>query len=174
MGDILATATFSTPIDERYLEDYQAGAIFEFGPVEVDEAEIIAFSRRFDPQTMHIDPVQAANGRYQGLIASGWHTVALMMRLFVDNYLSAVASHASPGVDEVRWFQPVRPGDRLRLRVSILEVRLSRTRPDRGVVISLLQAINQNDIMVSSFKAVNLLETRGSQFPKPASVLHGS
>lgn len=171
MDNVMTRSVFSTPIDERYLEDYQPGATFEFGPVEVEEAEIIVFSKRFDPQTMHIDPAKAAEGRYKGLIASGWHTVALMMRLFVDNYLSSVASHASPGVDEIRWFRPVRPGDRLRLRVSILEVRPSRTKPDRGVVISLLQAINQEDVIVSSFKAINLFEKRSRLSPQISPVL---
>lgn len=157
----MAARTFPAPINDRYLEDYETGASFEFGPIDVEEAEIIAFSKRFDPQAMHIDPVKAKEGRYAGLIASGWHTVALMMRLFVDNYLSSIASHASPGVDEVRWFHPVRPGDRLRLRVSVLDVRPSRSKPDRGVIISLVEGVNQDGAVVNSFKAINLMQKRG-------------
>lgn len=114
-----ATGAFAAPIDDRYFEDYVPGSVFEFGPILVDEAEVIAFAERFDPQTMHVDPDKAARGPYGGLIASGWHTLSMMMRLYVDHYLSAVASLVSPGVDEVRWHRPVRPGDRLRLRVTV-------------------------------------------------------
>lgn len=156
----MAARIFSTPINDRYLEDYEVGAIFEFGSIDVKEAEIISFAQRFDPQIMHTNPAKAKEGRYSGLIASGWHTVALMMRLLVENYLSSVASHASPGVDEVRWFQPVRPGDVLRIRVSVMDVRSSRSKPDRGVVLSFVEGINQNGDVVSSFKAINLIHKR--------------
>ncbi|WP_426443111.1 MaoC family dehydratase [Bradyrhizobium genosp. P] len=156
----MAVSRFLTSINERYFEDYEVGSVFVFGPITVDEAEIISFATRFDPQIMHVDPVKAAEGRYNGLIASGWHTLSLMMGLYVDNYLSAVASRASPGVDEVRWVQPVRPGDELRLRVSVLEVRPSRSKPDQGMVISLLEALSQDDAVVCSLKAMNLFEKR--------------
>jgi acyl dehydratase len=153
-------STFSVPIDDRYFEDYAEGSVFEYGPIAVEEAEIISFAKRYDPQTMHIDPVKAAQGPFRGLIASGWHTTGLMMRLFVEHFLSAVASLASPGVDQVRWLRPVRPGDQLKLRVSVLEVKPSRTKPDRGMVVSLLEGINQNGEVVSSLKAMNLLSKR--------------
>ncbi len=136
------------------------GSVFEYGPIAVEEAEIISFAKRFDPQTMHIDPEKAALGPFRGLIASGWHTTGLMMRLFVEHFLSSVASLASPGVDEVRWLRPVRPGDQLQLRISILEVKPSRTKPDRGMVVSLLEGINQDGEVVSSLKAMNLLAKR--------------
>jgi acyl dehydratase len=157
----MTSSTFSVPIDDRYFEDYVEGSVFEFGPIAMEEAEIISFAESFDPQTMHTDPEKAAQGPFHGLIASGWHTIALMMRLFVDHYLSAVASRASPGVDEVRWYRPVRPGDRLQLRISILEARPSRSKPDRGMVVSLLEGINQEGEVVTSLKAMNLLAKRG-------------
>jgi acyl dehydratase len=157
----VTSSTFSVPIEDRYFEDYVEGSVFEYGPIAVEEAEIISFAKRYDPQTIHIDPEKAALGPFHGLIASGWHTVGLMMRLFVEHFLSAVASLASPGVDEVRWYRPVRPGDRLLLRISILEVKPSRTKPDRGMVVSLLEGINQNGEVVSSLKAMNLLAKRG-------------
>ncbi len=153
-------STFPTPIDDRFFEDYAEGSLYEFGPITVDEAEIISFARRFDPQTMHVDPVKAASGPFQGLIASGWHTIGLMMRLFVEHYLSDVASLASPGVDEVRWLRPVRPGDRLRLRVTVVSARRSRSKPDRGIVTSALEAINQQGEVVCSFTAMNMLAAR--------------
>jgi acyl dehydratase len=161
----MGLSEFSTPIGQRYFEDYIQGAVFEYGPLSVDEAEIIAFAKRFDPQTMHTDPQAALRGPFKGLIASGWHTIGLMMRLFVDNYLSAVASLASPGVDEVRWLKPVRPGDQLRLRVAVLETRPSRSKPDRGIVHSLVESLNQNGEIVASFKAMNLLGLRHSSPP---------
>src|ERR1051325_11478647 len=108
-------------MSERYFEDYPPGAVFTGGPVEVSEAEIIDFARRYDPQAMHTDAAAASSGRFGGLIASGWHTAALMMRLFADNFLSPASSLASPGLDELRWHLPVRPGDVLSLRVTILE-----------------------------------------------------
>ena len=154
---------FSVPREQRYFEDYVAGAKFEYGPVSVDETEIIAFAKRYDPQTMHVDPQAAARGPFKGLIASGWQTMSLMMRLFVDHYLSAVASLGSPGVDEVRWLRPVRPGDQLMLRVSVLETKPSRSKPDRGMVVSLLEAVNQSGDVVASLKAMNLLAARNSR-----------
>jgi acyl dehydratase len=102
-------SAFEAPIDQRYFEDYHKGARFEYGPILVEETEIISFARRFDPQSIHTDPEAASRGPFNGLIASGWHTISLMMRLIVDHYLSAVASLGSPGVDEVRWLRPVRP-----------------------------------------------------------------
>src|SRR5579871_5072707 len=158
----MSLSEFSTPRGQRYFEDYVKGAVFEYGPISVSEAEIIDFAKRFDPQTMHIDPQAAAHGPFKGLIASGWHTIGLMMRLFVDNYLSAVASLASPGVDEVRWNKPLRPDDTLRLRVSVLDMKPSRSRPDRGAVHSLLEGLNQSGETVASLKAINLLGLRNA------------
>lgn len=161
----MSQSEFSTPIDQRYFEDYIVGSVFEYGPVLVSEAEIIDFAKRFDPQEMHIDPQGAALGPFKGLIASGWHTIGLVMRLFVDHFLSSVASLASPGIDELRWLKPVRPGDQLRLRVSILETRRSRSKPDRGIVISLMEVINQNGEIVASLRPMNLLALRNPAAP---------
>lgn len=156
-------STFRTPIDQRYFEDYEPGAVFEFGPIEMEEEELLAFARRFDPQSIHIDPDAAASGPFGGLIASGWHTVGLLMRLYVENYLTAVASLASPGLDELRWTRPVRPGDQLRLRVTVLEKRRSRTKPDRGLVRSRMEGFNQNDELVVSMDAMNMIAVRGPE-----------
>jgi acyl dehydratase len=156
----MSHAEFPTPPHDRYFEDYLKGAVHEYGPIAVEEDEEIAFAKRFDPQFIHTDPEAAARGPFNGLIASGWHSIGLLMRLFVEHYLSAVASLASPGVDEVRWIKPVRPGDRLRLRVSVTEARLSRSKPDRGIVHSFIEGINQADEVVVTFKAMNLLGVR--------------
>src|ERR1022692_1140393 len=108
---------FTVPAGERFFEDYPAGAVYDFAQtVAVDEQDLIAFAHQFDPQGIHTNPELAAAGPYGGLIASGWHTAAIMMRLFVDQYGSSVASLGGPAADELRWLRPVRPGDLLRLR----------------------------------------------------------
>ena len=156
----MSPTEFAVPVEDRYFEDYVPGAVFEYGQIPVIEAEIIEFASRFDPQDMHVDPEAAAQGRFGGLIASGWHTAAMMMRLFVDNFLSKVASLASPGIDELRWLQPVRPGDVLRIRVTVLEATPSRSRPDRGMVRTLVEVLNQQGEVVMSLKPMNIIRRR--------------
>ena len=156
----LSEHDFAAPIHDRYFEDYSPGAVFEYGHIEVTEAEILQFAREFDPQPIHIDPVYAAQGPFRGLIASGWHTAAILMRLFADHYLSKVASLASPGIDELRWPVPVRPGDSVRLRATVLQARLSRSKPDRGLVRTRAQLINQNDQDTLRLEAMNILRCR--------------
>ena len=153
-------SSFKVSIENRYLEDYEPGSVHEFGAISVEQEDIVEFARRFDPQIFHTAPEAAESTIYGGLIASGWHTASLMMRLFVDHYLSGVASLGSPGVDELRWVKPVRPGDRLSLRVTVEETKRSRTKPDRGVLISFIEVINQKDKVVMSMRAVNLLLCR--------------
>lgn len=146
--------------EDRYFEDYVPGAVFEYGEIRVSEAEIIEFAHRFDPQPMHVDPEAAAQGRFGGLIASGWHTGAMMMRLLADNFLPRKASLASPGIDELRWLRPVRPGDMLRIRVCVLEATRSRSKPDRGMVRTLVEVLNQHDDIVMSMKPMNIIACR--------------
>ena len=148
----------------RYFEDYPPGAVFTAGSIGVGEGDIVEFARKYDPQAMHTDPEAAARGRFGGLIASGWHTGALMMRLFADHFLSPESSAASPGLDELRWHLPVRPGDVLSLRVTILEARRSRTRPEQGIVRSLVEVLNQQDEVVMSLKPISLILCRPDNF----------
>jgi len=154
------SATFNVSAENRYFEDYVAGSVHEFGPIAVDQEEVIAFARRFDPQVFHIDPESAKKTIFGGLIASGWHTAGLMMRLYADHFVSKVASLGSPGVDELRWNKPVRPGDELSVRVTILETNRSRSKPDRGIVRSFIEVLNQNLEVVMSMKAVNFFYCR--------------
>jgi acyl dehydratase len=156
----LTLHSFPSPPDDRYFEDYTPGEVYEFGTITVTEAEIIAFAKQFDPQYFHIDPERAVRSRFGGIIASGWHTAGLTMRLYVDHYLSHVASLASPGVDEVRWPNPVRPGDILKVRVTILEARHSRSKLDRGVVHAKIEAINQKDELVLSMVGISIIGRR--------------
>ena len=151
---------FAAPIDDRWFEDYRPGAVYEYGPVVMTEGEMLDFARRFDPQPIHIDPAYAATGPFGGLIASGWHTASVFMRLYAERYLSRVASLASPGVDELRWPVPVRPGDSLRLRATITQARRSRSKPDRGVVHTRGELLNQRGEVVLSMVAVNFLRCR--------------
>jgi len=150
------------PIEDRYFQDYQAGAIYEYGYATVAEEEILAFAQRFDPQPFHADPQLASDGPFGGLIASGWHTAGIFMRMFADHYLSRGASLGSPGVDELRWATPVRPGDTLRLRTKIIETRQSRSKPDRGLVHTRAELLNQDDRTVLSLTAINILRLRES------------
>ena len=158
----LSDSDFAVGIEDRYFEDYVAGAVYEYGYASVNEADIIAFAERFDPQPIHTDPRFAASGPFGGLIASGWHTASLAMRMVVDHYVSKVASLASPGVDELRWPTPVRPGDSLRLWTTILETRQSRSKPDRGLVRTRAELLNQHDQTVLSLAAMNLIRLRSS------------
>jgi len=153
---------FSVPRESRYFEDYEAGRVYEFGRATLTEAEILEFARRYDPQDMHVDAEKARQGRFGGIIASGWHTIGVAMRLYVDHYLSGVASMASPGVDEVRWPNPVRPGDSIHIRVTILETIPSRSKSDRGVVRARLEAFNQDQQPVLSLIALSILGRRKS------------
>jgi acyl dehydratase len=158
----LSATEFAGPAADRHFEDYVPGTVFEYGAIPVTEAEIIEFARRFDPQYIHVDRERAVQGPFSGLIASGWHTAAMMMRLIVDNFLPQHASLGSPGIDELRWLRPVRPGDVLSVRLSILEAKRSRSKPDRGVVHTLCEVLNQNREVVMSLKAMNIIASRGA------------
>ncbi|MBZ4014580.1 MaoC family dehydratase [Streptomyces purpurogeneiscleroticus] len=153
-------ADFAAPSTERYFEDYVPGAVYTYGSVVLTEEEILDFARRFDPQSFHTDPEAAADGPFKGLIASGWHTSAVMMRLYADHFVSKVASLASPGVDELRWVQPVRPGDALSIRTTILDARVSRSKPDRGIVRTGIEVLNQRDEPVLTLTAMNFFARR--------------
>ena len=147
----------SSANQEWYFEDYQEDTVIEMGPVYVEEDELIEFAIRYDPQPKHIDPEAAKTGPYKGLIASGWQTCALVMGELVKNYFSPSSSLGSPGIDELQWLKPVRPGDRLTVRATILEAKRSRSKPDRGLVRTLVEALNQQQEKVVSFKALNFM-----------------
>jgi acyl dehydratase len=144
----------------KYWEDFEVGESTELGSHSITEAEILAFARKYDPQPFHTDPEAARRSIFGGLIASGWHTASLVMRILVEHYLARGAAVASPGVDELRWLQPVRPGDVLRVRVTVLEARRSRSKPDRGLVRTRIEALNQDDAVVMSMIAMNLFLCR--------------
>ena len=144
----------------RYLEDFTAGQVIDAGSRTVSEAEILDFARQFDPQPFHTDHAAAAHSIFGGLVASGWHTCGLAMRQIVDHVLAPEASLGSPGVDEVRWPNPVRPGDTLTVSVAVLESRRSQSKPDRGLVRMRWQAYNQHGQPVLSMLTMGLVRVR--------------
>ena len=146
----------------RHFEDYPQGAVFELGSIKVQPDELRSFAQRYDPQPFHVDAQAAAASPYGGIIASGWHTGSLTMRLLATQFLSPASSLGSPGIDELRWLAPVRPGDELWVRVTIQSARRSASNPQRGVVISRIETRNQDGELVMSMKAVNLLRCRPS------------
>jgi acyl dehydratase len=149
----------------RYFEDYAPGTTYDCGSVGIDQASIIAFAKEFDPQPFHVDPVAAAAGPFGGLIASGWHTAVLVMRLLVEQYLSEEASLGSAGLDELRWPHPVRPGDTLRARATVTESRRSLSKPDRGIIKTLVEAVNQDGRTVMRATAINFMLVRPPDGP---------
>lgn len=142
-----------------YYEDFIPGASYEAGPVEVSEAEIIAFAKQFDPQPFHTDPEAARETFFRGLAASGWHTAALTMRLVVESETQPAGGVIGMGVEELRWPRPVRPGDLLTLKCEVLEARLSNSMPDRGIVKMQNTTFNQRGEPVQIMK-VNLIVPR--------------
>lgn len=144
----------------RYFEDFRQGETIELGKYEVTEQEVLAFARMYDPQPFHVDPEAARRSPFGGLIASGWHTTAMFMRLWVDGLLSDTASMGSPGVEQVRWLVPVRPGDVLRGRVTVAEAAPSQTRPDRGTLITESELLNQRDEVVMTMRGRGFVARR--------------
>ncbi len=154
----MSDAFSSLPAD-RCFEDFEVGATYACGSVTVTEDDIVRFAQVFDPQAMHVDRAIAGDGPFGGLIASGWHTVAMTMRLLVDAFLPHNGLPA-PGVDELRWLLPVRPGDTLTLRATVTEARRSRSKPDRGLVHTFLEVLNQNNEVVMTMRPINLVRVR--------------
>lgn len=144
----------------RYFDDYLPGLTVDCGTFSVSEADIIAFATEYDPQPFHVDPVGAKNGPFSGLIASGWQTTSLMMRQLVEHYVSPESSIGAAGVDELRWPRPVRPGDVLHVRATVLDARLSNSKPDRGIVRTRAELTNQDGDLVMNLTAINFILAR--------------
>lgn len=143
-----------------YFEDFEEGEIFELGERTISKEEIIGFAREYDPQPFHTDEEAARESPFGGLIASGWHTASVFMRLYADSLLSRSASLGSPGVEELRWIRPVRPGDTLSARLTVLDTIPSTTNPRRGTVHLLCEAGNGHGETVMTMKARGLFARR--------------
>ncbi len=149
-------------MNTRFLDDLIVGDRFISGGLTLTEAEIIDFAFRYDPQSFHLDAVAAAESPYGGLIASGFQSLALCFRLFIQSGVLAGSSMGSPGIDELRWLAPVRPGDTLHSEVEVLEVRPSSSKPDRGIARLQYKALNQRGEAVLSFIVAHLLKRRAT------------
>ena len=148
------------PYKERFFEDFSPGEVTEFGDYLITEEEILEYARRYDPQPFHVDREAAAESMFGGLIASGWMTGSIMMRLLVEHFISPVSGMGSPGVDEVRWPKPVRAGDRLRVRITTIEAKRSQSKPDRGIIQVQQEMINQHGDTVMSLRGTSFLKCR--------------
>jgi acyl dehydratase len=144
-------------------EDFRVGERVDMGAHTFGEAEIVAFAKQFDPQPFHTDPGAAKESFFGGLIASGWHTCAVGMRLTVDSHINKSRSLGSPGLDNIRWLKPVRAGDTIRYSRVVLESRASASRPDAGLVKSRWEAVNQHGEMVMTMEGWGLFGRR----PRP-------
>ncbi|MGD0562057.1 MAG: MaoC family dehydratase [Roseiarcus sp.] len=149
-------------MDRLYFEDFAPGEIVEYGDTPVTAEAIVEFAREFDPQPFHLDAEAARESVVGGLIASGWHTAAMLMRMNCDGFLNRSASQGGPGVEELVWLKPVRPGDRLRARRTTLSARASRSRPNVGLVEFLFEVLNQNAEIVMTQKNVAFILRRAA------------
>lgn len=143
-----------------YWEDFVAGETSAMGEHRVTKDEIVAFAKEYDPQPFHVDEAAAKLSMHGGLIASGWHTCAMAMRAMCDTYLLDSASIGSPGIDNIRWIKPVRPGDTLRFQRTIVETRASQSKPNLGIVRGLWEAFNQDNELVMSMEGVQMFIRR--------------
>jgi acyl dehydratase len=143
-----------------YFDDLTLGATVDLGKKTVSEEEILRFAREFDPQPFHIDPEAARDSIFGGIIASGWHTCSMTMRLLVDGLLSHSSSLGSPGVEQIRWVKPVRPGDTLHAVLTVQEVRHSQSKPDRGTARIHIDVTNQADELVMWMESFGMFAKR--------------
>ena len=148
---------------DLYFEDFRPGQVVELGSHAVTEEEIVSFAREFDPQPFHLDPEAAKNSVFGGLIASGWHTGAMWMRLYVDSLLGGASGQGSSGIEELRWLAPVRPGDTLNGRLIVLEATSSERHPDRGTIRIRGEMVNQDGVTVMSMVSRGRFARRNPQ-----------
>ncbi len=149
------------PTPQRlYWEDFAVGSVHEFGGMTVSRDEIVDFARRFDPQPFHLDEAAGAKTHFGGLVASGWHTASLAMRMIWDGYLHRAASMGSPGIDKLRWTAPVRPGDTLRLRMTVIGARPMRSKPHLGLMESRWEMFNQRGELVAECKRQGMMKKK--------------
>ncbi|MFC7157558.1 MaoC family dehydratase [Halomarina halobia] len=144
----------------QYYEDVEVGETEEFGEYQFDKEEIIEFAEKYDPQPFHTDEEAARESVFGELVASGWQTAAVCMRMLVDGYLRDQASMGARGVDELRWLKPVKPGDTLHIRAEIVDKRLSESNPHRGYVDNKMEGVNQDGEVVISWIGLGMMEVR--------------
>ena len=149
----------------RYWEDFHVGEVEQIGERKVDRDEVVAFARQYDPQAFHVDEAAAEKSMYGGLIASGWHTCAMVMRMMCDAYLLDTASLGSPGIENLKWLRPVYPGDTLRGRLTVLEARPMNSKPDIGLARSRWEVFNQHGEAVLEMEGWGMFRRRLATAP---------
>lgn len=147
-------------MEKLYWDDFEVGQVLNYGGMTISREQIVEFAREFDPQPFHVDEAAAAASPYGGLIASGWQTAGLFMRMLADNVLNKSTSMGSPGVEYLRWHKPVRPGDTLRVRHTVLEKRPSQNRPTLGLVKNRFETLNQHDEVVMEMVSIGMFLRR--------------
>ena len=147
-------------MNPRFYEDYEQGEIIRAAGITLSESDIIEFAFKYDPQPFHIDKIAAEKSIYGGLIASGWHVMAVCFRMLVQAGFLGEGSMGSPGLDELRWHLPTRPGDTLNAEVEVVEKRPSSSKPDRGIVMMSYRIKNQKGELVMSLKSAQLVKKR--------------
>ncbi|HXZ22430.1 MAG TPA: MaoC family dehydratase [Pseudolabrys sp.] len=147
-------------MSKLHWEDFTPGTVAVYGPRLVTREEIVAFAAEFDPQPMHLDEAAASATLLGGLAASGWHSCCILMRMIADSFVNKTSSMGAPGVEEVRWLKPLRPGMKVRVRTTVLETRLSNSRPDVGFVRCLAEMIDEHDDVITSFTSPLMLRRR--------------
>jgi acyl dehydratase len=147
-------------MSERHWEDFKPGTVAFYGPRLVTREEIVAFAAEFDPQPMHLDEAAGAATLLGGLAASGWHSCCILMRIIADGFINDSSSLGAPGVDEVRWLKPLRPGTRVRVRTTILETRASNSRPEIGFVKCLFELLDEQDTVLITLTSPLMIRRR--------------
>jgi acyl dehydratase len=147
-------------MSKRHWEDFEPGSVAVYGPRLVTREEIVAFAAEFDPQPMHLDEAAAGATLLGGLAASGWHSCCLLMRMIADGFVNQSNSMGAPGVDEVRWLRPLRPGTQVRVRATVLETRVSNSRPELGFVKFLFEMLDEKDTVLTTLVSPLMLARR--------------
>ena len=147
----------------RHFEDFSVGEVIDLGTYPVTREEVVDFAREFDPQPFHVDEAAAAASFFGGLVASGWHTAAMFMRMYYDTVVSKCASQGAPGVQDLKWLRPVRPGDRLHGIAQVTAARQSRSRPDIGLVSFDFDVTNQDGASVMTLRSTAMIRRREAE-----------
>lgn len=159
-GPPIGGSDLPVPLNQRYFEDYAPGSVCEYGTVRLEEADVIAFAKQYDPQDIHMNPELASHGPFGGLICSGWQSLGVMMRLYYEHYISEAAFLDFLGVDELRWLRPVRPGDSLTVRIRLMEATRSPSMPGQGRLRNFVELLNQDRKVVMKLQAISVVRCR--------------
>jgi acyl dehydratase len=149
-------------MSKRHWEDFTPGSVAVYGPRLVTREEIVAFAAEFDPQPMHLDEAAARATPLGGLAASGWHSCCILMRIIADGFINNSHSMGAPGVDEVRWLRPLRPGTQVRVRATVLETRASNSLPDVGFVKCLFEMLDERDAVLTAMTSPLMIRRGGA------------